>query len=260
MLDVEESMLDVAQASRDELKTAYSRVRRTGASCDDLDDAPGVDTVEQEPPCARPASTAGTRWVSLRQCLDCGNVGCCDSSVGSTPPRTSAETDAPRDAVGRAAARTGAGASCTTSRLEPRRRRGQAGGRSSAGGLGGGSVGAVGSAGSAGSAGSVGSAGSGGSGGTGGTAGTGGTGGRRGRGRRWCRRGRRGRRRERRARIRRRRRDRRGLRNRRRGRRWGRWRGHQPERRSLPACSIPQMPETSRCRSASSIGRLVAMR
>jgi len=23
----------------------------------------------------------GTTWVSLRQCLDCGNVACCDSSV-----------------------------------------------------------------------------------------------------------------------------------------------------------------------------------
>ncbi|MBA3529521.1 MAG: UBP-type zinc finger domain-containing protein, partial [Propionibacteriaceae bacterium] len=24
----------------------------------------------------------GTRWVALRQCLECGNVGCCDSSPG----------------------------------------------------------------------------------------------------------------------------------------------------------------------------------
>ena len=24
----------------------------------------------------------GTRWVHLRLCLTCGNVGCCDSSVG----------------------------------------------------------------------------------------------------------------------------------------------------------------------------------
>ena len=40
MLDVEESMIDVAQASREELKTEYSRVRRTGASCDHLDSRP----------------------------------------------------------------------------------------------------------------------------------------------------------------------------------------------------------------------------
>lgn len=25
---------------------------------------------------------AGTHWVHLRQCLECGHVGCCDSSVG----------------------------------------------------------------------------------------------------------------------------------------------------------------------------------
>lgn len=26
--------------------------------------------------------TAGTSWVSLRECLACGHVGCCDSSPG----------------------------------------------------------------------------------------------------------------------------------------------------------------------------------
>ncbi len=25
---------------------------------------------------------AGMRWVHLRECLECGHVGCCDSSVG----------------------------------------------------------------------------------------------------------------------------------------------------------------------------------
>ena len=25
---------------------------------------------------------AGTRWVHLRECLECGHVGCCDSSQG----------------------------------------------------------------------------------------------------------------------------------------------------------------------------------
>ncbi len=25
---------------------------------------------------------AGTRWVALRMCLECGHVGCCDSSPG----------------------------------------------------------------------------------------------------------------------------------------------------------------------------------
>ena len=25
----------------------------------------------------------GTHWVALRECLDCGHVGCCDSSPGT---------------------------------------------------------------------------------------------------------------------------------------------------------------------------------
>lgn len=25
----------------------------------------------------------GTQWVKLRMCLECGHVGCCDSSVGT---------------------------------------------------------------------------------------------------------------------------------------------------------------------------------
>jgi CPA1 family monovalent cation:H+ antiporter len=81
MLDVEESMIDVAQASREELKTEYSQVRRTGASCAHLEDHP-VQEVEQDPsPVCQACIDGGTTWVSLRLCLDCGNVGCCDSSV-----------------------------------------------------------------------------------------------------------------------------------------------------------------------------------
>ena len=39
--------------------------------------------VEMEPPGGRACLDClqqGTRWVHLRQCLDCGHVGCCDSS------------------------------------------------------------------------------------------------------------------------------------------------------------------------------------
>ena len=81
MLDVEESMIDVAQTSREELKTEYSRVRRTGASCDHLDARP-VQEVDQEPgPVCQACVDEGITWVSLRLCLDCGHIGCCDSSV-----------------------------------------------------------------------------------------------------------------------------------------------------------------------------------
>ena len=82
MLDVEESMIDIAQASRAELQTEYSRVRRTGATCEHLGSRPVVD-VEQEPsPVCQRCLDEGLTWVSLRICLECRNIACCDSSVG----------------------------------------------------------------------------------------------------------------------------------------------------------------------------------
>ena len=39
--------------------------------------------VEMDPPGGRACADClqeGTRWVHLRECLDCGHVGCCDSS------------------------------------------------------------------------------------------------------------------------------------------------------------------------------------
>jgi CPA1 family monovalent cation:H+ antiporter len=81
MLDVEESMIDIAQASRDELKTEYSRVRRTGASCDHLDSSPVQDVAQEPTPVCQQCVDEGYTWVSLRLCLECGNIGCCDSSV-----------------------------------------------------------------------------------------------------------------------------------------------------------------------------------
>ena len=79
LLDVEESMLDIATEERRELQE-YSRVRMTGRTCDDLDRYPVIETVA-EPICQR-CLDEGLEWVALRECLECGNVACCDSSVG----------------------------------------------------------------------------------------------------------------------------------------------------------------------------------
>jgi len=76
-LDVEESMLDISQQSREEIRNVTA-VRRTGETCDHLADTPAVETVA-DPECAE-CVRDGTAWVALRQCLACGNVGCCDSS------------------------------------------------------------------------------------------------------------------------------------------------------------------------------------
>jgi len=77
MLDVEESMLDISQESREEIRDSSAH-RRTGDSCDDLDAYPAIETVA-EPECGD-CLREGTAWVALRQCLECGNIGCCDSS------------------------------------------------------------------------------------------------------------------------------------------------------------------------------------
>ncbi len=78
-LDVEESMLDLATEERRELRE-YTRQRRTGYICDDLGRYPAVATVA-DPFCQR-CLDEELEWVALRQCLECGNVACCDSSVG----------------------------------------------------------------------------------------------------------------------------------------------------------------------------------
>jgi CPA1 family monovalent cation:H+ antiporter len=79
MLDIEESMLDYGIAAREGVR-AGDLAFTAGRRCDDLATHPAVET----PPDAVCATCVadGTRWVSLRLCLDCGHVGCCDSSIG----------------------------------------------------------------------------------------------------------------------------------------------------------------------------------
>ena len=58
------------------------------ATCTHLD-TPGTwrgDAERRRVP--RVPGQGGDRWVHLRMCRQCGHVGCCDSSPGSTPPRT----------------------------------------------------------------------------------------------------------------------------------------------------------------------------
>lgn len=79
MLDIEESMLDAG--GQVPQRTRVGSIAFTGGrQCDDLAAHPAVETVA-DPACAA-CLADGTRWVSLRQCLDCGHVGCCDSSLG----------------------------------------------------------------------------------------------------------------------------------------------------------------------------------
>lgn len=92
-LDVEESMIDIASAERDELRS-YGELRfKAGEECDDLAEHPAVATVHTNtcPECLE----EGTRWVALRQCLTCGHIGCCDSSPGQHATRHFHDTTHP---------------------------------------------------------------------------------------------------------------------------------------------------------------------
>jgi Na+/H+ antiporter len=80
ILDVEESMLDVAASDED---AHAPRVRRSaaGASCDHLDTAgPAVVSSVEDGLVCQQCAQLGSHWVSLRRCLACGNIACCDSS------------------------------------------------------------------------------------------------------------------------------------------------------------------------------------
>jgi CPA1 family monovalent cation:H+ antiporter len=78
MLDVEESMLDSAEQERDETASYAARRWQIGDLCADLEQQEKVD--EEPATYCQACLDAGTQWVSLRRCLACGNVGCCDSS------------------------------------------------------------------------------------------------------------------------------------------------------------------------------------
>ncbi len=81
MLDVEESMLDSATQEREELRAGDgARLVGRAEACVELATYPAVET---DPGDGCPTCLAeGHRWVSLRQCLECGRIGCCDSSPG----------------------------------------------------------------------------------------------------------------------------------------------------------------------------------
>ncbi len=92
-LDVEESMLDSAEAERDETLAYAQRRWSVGDICGDLEKYAKVD----EPPgtFCQACLEEGTEWVSLRRCLDCGNVACCDSSTRQHATRHFHETQHP---------------------------------------------------------------------------------------------------------------------------------------------------------------------
>ena len=95
MLDVEESMLDSAERSRAELRESTIE-RAPRAICAELD---AVANAALPQPTSigtcRECEREGLTWVHLRMCLLCGNVACCDSSVGRHATRHYEQTRHP---------------------------------------------------------------------------------------------------------------------------------------------------------------------
>ena len=81
--DIEESMLTIAAERSDRLSEGQSVATPIdpSGSCRHLELTPVTDVGANSDVC-EDCVREGTRTVHLRMCLSCGNVGCCDSSVG----------------------------------------------------------------------------------------------------------------------------------------------------------------------------------
>ncbi|NKX86195.1 Na+/H+ antiporter [Nocardia coubleae] len=79
-LDLEESMID--RFDEDDDDTSTEPLGNATAGCAHLEQAPDTAPPAGEPVC-RACRDAGMRWVHLRMCLECGHIGCCESSVGN---------------------------------------------------------------------------------------------------------------------------------------------------------------------------------
>ncbi len=93
MLDIEESMLEQRTADRAPVRGSSEPVVLEG-DCEHLRrPRPPVEphTLGQCDACL----AEGSRWVHLRMCVVCGNVGCCDSSPQRHASRHFEETDHP---------------------------------------------------------------------------------------------------------------------------------------------------------------------
>ena len=80
VLDIEESQLDRPNDLID-ASTGTPLVAATAGACEHLRQSWSAETAPAEPVCRR-CIEEGTRPVHLRMCLACGEVACCDSSVG----------------------------------------------------------------------------------------------------------------------------------------------------------------------------------
>jgi monovalent cation/hydrogen antiporter len=94
MLDMEESMLDASWKEQSDLRAGRGgETSRLGDDCVDLRAFPVADPPEEL--VCHACLDEGLVWVSLRMCLACGEVACCDSSPGQHADRHWVRTQHP---------------------------------------------------------------------------------------------------------------------------------------------------------------------
>ncbi|MFD0854349.1 ubiquitin carboxyl-terminal hydrolase 14 [Actinomadura adrarensis] len=62
-------------------------------TCEHAQALPGIDPPAKTPDGCQECLETGSRWVHLRLCLECGHVGCCDSSPNKHATAHFRETD-----------------------------------------------------------------------------------------------------------------------------------------------------------------------
>lgn len=80
-LDLEESMIDRFDESDDQRRAEPLSTAAGAQGCAHLDEAPLLAEPAGELVC-QACVEEGLRWVHLRMCTACGNIGCCESSIG----------------------------------------------------------------------------------------------------------------------------------------------------------------------------------
>jgi CPA1 family monovalent cation:H+ antiporter len=94
-LDVEESMLDLVDNRDRTLRDApLLPPELPGGGCGHLREASCAVAPTNSRVCAR-CIAEGLTWVHLRMCLTCGNIACCDSSIGRHATKHYHESDHP---------------------------------------------------------------------------------------------------------------------------------------------------------------------
>ena len=98
-LDIEESMLDRIEERSDELREdPLLPPERAEDECEHLAAHHDRFVAPTSPHGCEECLRDGTTWVHLRLCLDCGHVGCCDSSPQKHASAHFREDEPPGDA------------------------------------------------------------------------------------------------------------------------------------------------------------------